>query len=220
MDISISRATISLRTQVINALRTAILEGKFAPGEKLIERELCEMLDVSRTLLREALQHLAAEGLIEHIPHKGPSVAVLDYKAAKNIYEVREVLEPLALTGFTEHATRDDLDKLRKVIKKLDKATEDDTQELLAIKNNFYEIILDACGNDIVRDMLTVLNNRITLLRRLSLGAKGRLPNTRREIRAIMDAVESRDTAAVHRLCTEHVQKAAQTALAKISKED
>lgn len=220
MNISISRTSVSLKNQVINALRDAILQGKFEPGEKLVERQLCEMLDVSRTLLREALQHLDAEGLIEHIPHKGPSVAQLDYEGAKNIYEVRQVLEPLALTGFTEHASPTDIKKLKAIIEELDTATEEDTLKLLKIKNDFYAIILEACGNDIVKDMLTILNNRVTLLRRLSLGSKGRLPNTRQEIKAIVQAIEAKDLNAVHKLCTEHVQNAARTALTKIRDQD
>ncbi|PCO29962.1 GntR family transcriptional regulator, partial [Escherichia coli] len=55
-------------------LRTAILDGVFAPGQKLSERELCESLDVSRSCLRESLQHLQAEGLITIVPHRGPEV--------------------------------------------------------------------------------------------------------------------------------------------------
>src|SRR2546427_1306912 len=65
---------ISLRLRTTQTLRTAILDGVFAPGQKLSERELCESLDVSRSCLRESLQHLQAEGLITIVPHRGPEV--------------------------------------------------------------------------------------------------------------------------------------------------
>jgi DNA-binding GntR family transcriptional regulator len=64
-----------LRHQVEHVLRQAIMLGRFAPGARLIERELCETLGVSRTSIREALRRLEAERLVCIVPHKGPIVA-------------------------------------------------------------------------------------------------------------------------------------------------
>ena len=89
----LQREDMSLRKRAEKALRDAILYGAFQPGQKLIERDLCEQLGVSRTLLREALQQLQAEGLITNVIHKGPSVAVITEEDAREIYEARQLIE-------------------------------------------------------------------------------------------------------------------------------
>ena len=63
-----------LRQQVLDQLRAAIVDLEFEPGERLVERKLCERMGVSRTSVREALRHLEAEGLITTVPHRGPVV--------------------------------------------------------------------------------------------------------------------------------------------------
>jgi hypothetical protein len=80
---------------------------------------------------------------------------------------------------------------------------------LLAAKNAFYAILLEGCRNRVVGQMLTQLNNRVTLLRRLSLGRAGRLPETLAELEAIVQAIEARDAKRAGRLCAAHVARAA-----------
>lgn len=214
MDLHIARENTSLRQQVIDRLRGAILDGHFAPGQKLIERDLCEMLGISRTVLREALQHLGAEGLITHIPHKGPEVASISHKEAKDIYAVRETLEALAGEGFALNATEQQVGQLRAVLERLKLADADQpTKDLLETKNEFYDILLQGCGNAVVGDMLTLLNNRITMLRRVSLGSQKRLPQTLKELEEILIAIEARDSSRTKKLCASHVRKAASVAL-------
>ncbi|WP_198083919.1 GntR family transcriptional regulator [Variovorax sp. E3] len=213
--LSISRESSSLRSQVSDRLRQAILSGRFPPGAKLVERELCESLDISRTLLREALQHLQAEGLIQIVPHRGPSVASLSAQEARDIYRVRESLEALAGEGFARHATAQQMQRLRETLDALEAIGQPvSTEKLLEAKNRFYSILLEGCGNSIVGQMLTQLNNRVTLLRRRSLSQPGRLPQTLAELREIVDALEARDTRRARSLCAAHVRKAAQVAAA------
>src|SRR6202044_153255 len=86
----------TLRHQVENVLRQAITSGRFAPGARLIERELCETLGVSRTSVREALRRLEAEKLVRSVPHKGPVVAIMSKQEATELYAIRGLLEGFA----------------------------------------------------------------------------------------------------------------------------
>ncbi|MBE2212838.1 MAG: GntR family transcriptional regulator, partial [Opitutaceae bacterium] len=96
-DMSMRVQTLpGLREQVAERLRMAIATGKFPAGARLIERELCEMMGVSRTSLREALRELQADGLITLQPNKGLSVSTVTEETARSIYEVRAMLEGLA----------------------------------------------------------------------------------------------------------------------------
>src|SRR5438552_16463065 len=92
-DMRVVRNTVTLRQQVLEVLRGAILNFQFKPGDRLIERELCEMTGVSRTSVREALRHLESEGLVQNLPNKGPMVATVTADEAREIFEVRRVLE-------------------------------------------------------------------------------------------------------------------------------
>lgn len=216
--LSISRESSSLRAQVTDRLRQAILSGRFAPGEKLVERELCDSFGISRTLLRESLQHLQAEGLIQIVLHRGPSVASLTAEEARDIYKVRESLEALAGEGFARHATTEQLQRLRVTLQELELlAPPAPTEKLLEAKNRFYAILLEGCGNRVVAQLLTQLNNRVILLRRMSLGQPGRLPQTLAELREIVAALEARDTRRARSLCAAHVRKAAQVAAASFA---
>ncbi len=215
LDLHIPRDVTSLRQQVTDRLREAILYGRFEPGQKLVERELCERLDISRTLLREALQHLQAEGLIINVPHRGPSIAVIGEAEAREIYQVRQSLEALAGEGFARNATDEQIGRLKGALDHL--RSPDAAANLLAAKNGFYAILLEGCGNRVVGQLLTRINNRVTLLRRISLGQPGRLAETLKELAAIVAAVEARDSRLAGRLCAAHVARAAAVAARQFS---
>jgi DNA-binding GntR family transcriptional regulator len=80
---------VSLRSRIIEALRRAIESGVLEPGARLVERELCEQLKVSRTSLREALGELQAEGILTYSPTRRLSVSVISQADAENAYRIR-----------------------------------------------------------------------------------------------------------------------------------
>ncbi len=90
--LSLKCSHVNLRDQVLGILRKAILDLRFEPGERLIERELCEMVGVSRTSIREALRHLETEGLVTNKSNVGSTVTVIEASEAVRIYEMREAL--------------------------------------------------------------------------------------------------------------------------------
>jgi DNA-binding GntR family transcriptional regulator len=210
------REVSSLRQQVAENLRDAILDGRLNPGQKLIERELCESLDISRTLLREALQQLQAEGLITSVPHKGPSVALIGADEVAELYEVRQALEGLAATSFAAHATDAQIAELALQLKLMRQADPCDPRALLVAKSAFYAVLLNGCGNRVVKQVLTQLNNRMMLFRRLSMSAPGRVPKMFSELEAIVGAIKKRDGMLAGQLSVEHVAQACVTVLAAL----
>jgi DNA-binding GntR family transcriptional regulator len=114
--------TETLREQVENHLREAIVSGQLKAGEKLIERELCEMLGVSRPSLREALRRLEAEKLIVNVPHRGPVVASITLEEARDLYALRRLLESYAAHEFTRLATDAEIRQLADAVKQLRRA--------------------------------------------------------------------------------------------------
>jgi len=211
----VSTIAAPVRQQVTSSFRAAILSGRFRPGERLVEKQLCELTGASRTSVREALRQLETEGLVEMIPNKGPIVASIDPAQARSIYQVRAALESLAGALFAEHASPAEMRALEEAASALAHAYRSRRIEaIVEVKDLFYRVLLEGSGNAIVPSLLRMMYARISLLRRVSLGRPARLAASIGEIRAIVRAVKARDPAAAAAACRVHVERAAEAALA------
>jgi DNA-binding GntR family transcriptional regulator len=209
-----------LRQQVAERLRLAIATGRFAAGTRLIERELCEMMGVSRTSLREALRELQAEGLITLQPNKGLSVSVVSVETARSIYEVRAVLEGLAARLFARNSTAEQMQELRASVERLAEVYDKFTAEaFIAAKTRFYDILLEGAGNPVAADMLRRIHTRVSQLRVVSLSSAARAQQSIKELREFLDALEQRDEDRAWRICVAHVEAAAAAASRTIGDE-
>jgi DNA-binding GntR family transcriptional regulator len=213
-DIRIIASAALVRRQVEERLRRAIVEGRFAPGEHLSDRVIQDTFQVSRTVVREAVRQLEAEGLVETIPHRGSFVKVLSVAEAEQVYSVRAVLEPLAAQEFTKNASNEDIEKLVEVLNQIRAhigAPQD--KKLIDLKQTFYEILLRGGGNVYVQKMLNQLLNQNTQLRSTSLSHPGRLPETVNELQVLVEAIRRRDEKAAGTASLAHVENAAKVAL-------
>ncbi len=190
-------------------MRAAILAGVFQPGERLIEADLCERLGVSRPSIREALRSLEAEKLIAIVPNRGPLVSSITWEQAKEIYQVRILLEGEAAAACARQATPDGVQRMQGALSdfiKADKAA--DPAGLLNATSRFYDEILEGCGNSVIRDILNGLLARITFLRSRSMSASGRAKESAREMKAILLAIQKQDAEAARKAAIHHVEQA------------
>jgi DNA-binding GntR family transcriptional regulator len=217
-ELQIERKASTLRTMVEDKLRTAICSGRFKPGQRLVERELCELTDVSRTSVREALRQLEAEGLVTLIPYRGPVVSTISVDEAKQLYAVRALLEGFAGQSFAENGSEADLAALDETIVQIEAAAASgDRRDLIEAKTAFYAVLMQGSGNLFVRQMLGMVHNRITLLRFTSMTQEGRLAKSIQEIKAIRRAIAARDGAAARDACVFHIEAAAEVAIRVLS---
>lgn len=220
-DTSLVVTAALLRKQVEERLREAITRGRFAPGAHLSDRALCQMFGVSRTVVREAVRQLEAEGLIEIRPHRGSFVKSMSSEEAAQIYDLRGVLEALAARSFAVKATADEIEELKEVYGQLCAAPDaEEGADILAIKQRFYEILLRGARNEYVTAMLNQILNRNTLLRATSLSDPERLPSTIEELSHLLDAIERRDPDAAWAASLEHVKSAATVAIAILKRNE
>ncbi|PWC28676.1 GntR family transcriptional regulator [Teichococcus aestuarii] len=204
-----------MRKQVEEGLRNAIMNGRFAPGQHLPDRMLCELFGASRSVVREAVRLLEAEGLVTTIPNRGPFVSFLSPAEAEQVYEVRGVLEALAGEGFALRASAAERAELRRIYEALAALPPRgaDQAVLLGLKRDFYEVLMRGSRNPLVGRMFETIINRNTQLRATSLSDPGRLPDTVAEIRRVVEAIEARDAAGAWEACRAHVRSAAAVAL-------
>ena len=119
----VGRVAAPLREQVTDSIRQAILDFSLQPGQRLVERELMERLEVSRTTIREAIRELSAEGLVTVVPQKGAIVTAPSLEDAVDLYEVRASLESLVVQRFVERASDDQVARLTGAVDYLESVT-------------------------------------------------------------------------------------------------
>jgi DNA-binding GntR family transcriptional regulator len=220
LNLQISRQSATLRGLVEDKLRQAISSGLFKPGQRLIERELCENLGVGRTSIREALRQLEAEGLITVVPHRGPVVSSMSIEEAEQLYALRALLEAYAGKQCAVLATPEFKTKLDNAVEEFVRVAESpDRNGLVVAKEAFYDLLLKGSGNIFVSQALTSLHNRINMLRYTSMNQPGRLANSIREIREIAAAIRSADADRAELACRTHIEKAAEVALASLRRD-
>jgi DNA-binding GntR family transcriptional regulator len=199
----------TVQSETVGKLRNAILMGQFKPGTRLAEAMLCELMDVSRTSIREALRRLEGEKLITIIPNRGPSVARIEWTDAKSIYEVRALLEGEAAARFASRTTPADIQAMQCALRAFNGAiAKDDATERVTATNDFYQVILRGCANSVIGEVLQSLNARINFLRFQSMARPGRSKHSAVELRRIFNALEKGDAAAARQAAVAHVESA------------
>jgi DNA-binding GntR family transcriptional regulator len=207
VDLKVAAQTVQVQTA--NKLRDAILSGYFKPGQRLVEAELCESMQVSRTTVREALRRLEGERLITIVPNRGPSVSEITWDEARQIYDVRALLEGEAAALVAANATAEEKRDMAQALKAFVAADDaDDAMGRLTSTSRFYDVMLRGCGNTIIREMLQGLVARINVLRARSMSAPGRAKYSAMEMRRMLKAIEKNDAAAARAAAVEHVRKA------------
>jgi DNA-binding GntR family transcriptional regulator len=196
-------ATLTL--QALKVIRTAILAGLFKPGDRITERELCDLTGVSRTAVREALRRLEVEGLITYTPNRGPIVSRITADGVRQMFQVRLALEGLAAQQFALRATGEELDALTGAYERIAATHETrDVDGFIAATDQFYEIILSGSGNEVIQTIVNSLRARLTYLRILALSHRERGTETIRSTQRLVEALRtqqpeaSRDALAQH----------------------
>ncbi len=210
----VKKRAAPLRRDVVDALRKAIIEGSLPPGARLIERELIDMTGVSRTVVREALRQLESESIVETIPNKGPIVRRLTRAEAEDLYLIRSVLEGLAARMFVTHARKEDIVALKSALDRTAAAYRASAPGvILAVKNEFYNILFAGAGSETLSSMISTLYARIWRWRALGLGhpqrSAGRSKQSVAALRELYQAVKNRDAELAEKVARQEAMNAA-----------
>ncbi len=151
----------NLNTQVYDILKDMIADQRFLPGSSLNVEKLTQELGVSRTPIWEAIRRLEQEGIVVHTPHKGVRVVELTRKTALELYEVRETLESLAARLGAERAKQNTVARMKKILaEQLLVVEKEDAVAYSRTDHDFHLLVYEACGNDLLKDILEGLRYR------------------------------------------------------------
>lgn len=199
----------SLRSKIYNKLKDDILNGVYKPGDSLIEMKLAEELGVSRTPVREAIRQLELEGLVGSIPNKGVFVEGVTEQDVNDIYEIRKLIEGLAVRWATEKMTDEKLANLKDTLDLMEFYTiKGETNKVSTMDTRFHDIIFEACDSKPLRSVLTHLHHFIQRARLVSIGVSGRAENALKEHREIYESIAAKDIDAAEKAVQKHIQSA------------
>ncbi len=184
----------TIKQQVHDIIRENILNGTFTTGEWLQEKKLAEMLNVSRSPVREALKELVVEGLLEDIPNKGVFVRKFTIKDINSIFELREVLEKYAIKKIIDEASDEEIQKLVDIFKEMeDSYNNGDLNGYYRTDTIFHSMLFEMCKNDILNNMVSGILPIIQPSKINHRDGMARFKKSLEEHRGIMEGIKSRD---------------------------
>jgi DNA-binding GntR family transcriptional regulator len=206
-ETTVKNPTRSTAQRLRDTLEEDIVRGEFTPGERLDEVGLTERFGVSRTPVREALQQLAAVGLVETIPKRGAFVARVGLPELVEMFEVMAELEGMCARLAARRITDSEAAALRESLEACERAAEGGDSDAYYYENErFHACIYAASHNGFLMQQAHQLKTRLHPYRRLQLKVRNRVQRSLEEHRGIVQAIMAGDAARAEICVKQHVK--------------
>jgi DNA-binding GntR family transcriptional regulator len=192
---------------VYQKMREAIEQGALKPGQRIMEIEVAEWLDVSRTPVREALRRLESDGMLTVEPRTGLVVASLSRQAMLELYVMREVLESTAARLCARHASDVEIMELEELLER-EKRLQGRFEELARHNRSFHEAVHRGAHNRYLEKSLSAVNDSMWLLGKSQMLLPHRASAALTEHGNLLAAIRKRDPDAAEEAARRHVQAA------------
>jgi DNA-binding GntR family transcriptional regulator len=194
---------------VYETLRQAIVSGTLAPGERLLEREICQQLQVSRTPVRWALLRLQAEKLATEISGGGVQVAAHPRERIAHMFAAREALEGMTARLAAQWISEAQLVDLRNTVDAMERFAPDDLSSTWSdLHEHFHDIIYAASGNPEIVGLLSSLTDNLKVYRHGRMPERMDWARVKEEIRALFGALSRRDPDGAEAIMRQHMRTA------------
>lgn len=195
-------------THIADRIRTDLLTGDLVSGQKIVQESLAAHYGVSRIPLREALNELAAEGLVVHEPNRGYFVARLSAADMREVYRLRQLLEDEAIALACPQLSDADIDRIAALAQDCEAAMADgDLSTIAATNRAFHFAVFDAAGMPRLSRMLGSLWDATQAYRRLYFLQEANHTHIGREHQELVSALRRRDARAAVAAQTEHRER-------------
>jgi len=212
---------VSIREKVYAVVREDIFNGRFSPGERMVETRLAEEIHTSRTPVREALHMLEREGLLESIPRVGYRVRQMSWSEVEEICGIRAVNEILAARWAMDRITPDELRALEENIAVSKKEIEEGNLRSFVERDaEFHEILARACGSKRLLELCQLLRRHMLRYRVKSLYLKETDLQALLGHTSILDCLRRQDKKGIERAIREHLEFAKQSIQKHVPREE
>lgn len=198
----------TIRETIYLAIKQAILDGKLAVGERIVEKTFAEAFRVSRTPVREALRRLETEGHVEYIPRTGVVVSGITKSDVVEVYKIRKSLEALILEEVVKNIGSADLVRLENV---MDISRQDVKSEAVSEIMDHYEtfngILHEVAQMPRVSTVLSQIKEYVFRFRRISASKETRRKEVAQEHQLILEAIKAGDVVKAVTLNDAHLER-------------
>jgi DNA-binding GntR family transcriptional regulator len=217
VDSLVSRATASCADEASDRLRQAIVEGKLRPNQRLVESEVAQELEMSRTPVREALKRLQVQGYLSKLPRGGMIVTDHSPSQIRNVYEIREALESTAIRLACQRATQEQVDKAAEYHARSSEAIRNrDVNQFIELNSAFHTELLSACGNEQLWSLIQTFRDHFFDRRLVRVFTAGDWRSMFTQHRRILEAVRQRDAHLAEKRVRQHTRAALRLALERL----
>ena len=191
--------------RIVTSITQAIVQRRLMPGTKLAEQKIADIYGVSRTLVRQALNQLSRDHLVTLIPARGAHVATPSVKEARQVFEVRNLLETALVGQLCERINAEQINTLKAHLVLERSAIErQDVTERTRLLSEFHVLLAKQHGNTVLTELLIDLLNRSSLIA-LMYQSLPSAEHSHQEHVQLVDALEKHDTASVQQLMSKHL---------------
>lgn len=198
-----------LRERVYSILKQKIIEGEIKGKVKITEIGIARQMGVSKTPVREALKNLNIEGFITLHPNKRMAVTEISAKDIKEVYQLRKILCGLAAELLAKKIEDKDIDKFKKIIKEMELfAKKREVIEYSKTADKFHILMNLLSGNKRLEKLTNLLHEQVYRYRIKSLKVEGRMENSLKEHKNILEALIKKDPKKSSQICKIHIDNA------------
>ena len=197
----------TLADQVRQNIKKRIINQELKPGSRLIVSHLAAEMGTSLTPIREALRLLVKDGLVEIIPHKGAQVVMPSQEQFKDLFEVRTVLESLAIKLAIPNLSPADYERLEQILQAGDESIQaEDPKTWLDADEKLHSYIIQKSENNILAELLDNIRNRINIFRILTAQLPARAKRAQNEHRSVVAAMKKQKDKDAEELIVQHIE--------------
>lgn len=202
----------TLHVDITEQLRDMIVESELAPGDRIDEKSLCELFQISRTPLREALKVLAFEGLVELRPNRGARVSQMTAREVMELFEVASGLERMAAELGAERATDTELVELRRMQERMERCHRGGRRsDYFRLNQRIHNSVIALARNGVLSESHAALMTRIRRARYQAIMSQERWDESLREHKELLEALEDRDGPRAGEILRGHVLRTGET---------
>jgi len=194
---------------VYEDLKAKIINDVYSSGQPLSEEPLAAQYGVKRTRIRQILQELENEGLVDRIPGKGAFVASITSEDLQEIFDMREALEGMASRLAARRREDDEVERIIELFERIEKHSADTELEYyVEIGEKLHQFILQSCNNSMIANTMERLRTRIMRIWKGGLSIPGRIDKAFEEHKEILTAIKDRDEDLAEQRMRQHISSA------------
>jgi DNA-binding GntR family transcriptional regulator len=195
---------ISLKQQAFNSIKNAIIEQTILPGQILYERQLSEMLGISRTPVRESIPLLEMEGWVKSVPRKGTFVCNISEKDVEEVIQLRRAMESLVVELLIPKISDSEIENIEKIYG-IQAQLKQDINQFIITDKDFHIYLAELSGNERLVNLMQTLSDQLRWFGVRALNAPNRKEQTLKEHEALIHSIKNREVEGAKEAVVNHI---------------